>query len=526
MRYILGTLLALTILSPFVMRLFVDDGSPEIEATGETARLVIVTPHNPDIRREFAEAFDRWHRENFNGQAVLIDYRVPGGTTQITRLLDKTYSVYVGDDGKLAPPDEVNADLDVVWGGGDFVFNVELKNLIDGQSVLQGIEIDPELLAAAYPQEDIAGIRLFDASEPPQWFGVCLSSFGIVYSPDLVEVLGVEHNPGEPAISTWDGLGDAKLFGTVALADPSKSGSAAVTYMMVIQRKMQDAVDAVGGDESDEVLAAGWADGMRLLTRIAANSRYFTDSASQVPHDVAQADAAAGMAIDFYGGVYVDQVGPERIQFVRPNAATAITPDPVAVLYGVKGEKRELAKRFVEFLLTPEAQRLWIKKVGTEDGPRVAALWRPPIRKDIYAELDPETWTNPTNPFADVGGFNQRSDWMREFSEIRMMWSAAWIDAAAALESAAHRIMDMQDEARRDALLDQLAGPPEITVDVPGDETADITLDRPGLLRLREVRKAVSADDAMDVGEWKAETRIKIAEAYRAHYRSVAEKAE
>ncbi|MEM6313014.1 MAG: hypothetical protein AAF743_02960, partial [Planctomycetota bacterium] len=233
MRYVLGILLALTIIAPFFIRLFVDDSAPMPDVDGETRRLVIVTPHNPDIRREFAEAFDRWHRERY-GEAVEIDFRVPGGTTQITRLLSKTYSVHLDEDGQLLPPEQVSADLDIVWGGGDFVFDVELSRLVNGQSVLQGIEIDADLLAAAYPVADIAGKPLYDEDSPPQWFGVCLSSFGIVYSPDLMEVLDIEHAEGEPAIATWDGLGDAKLFGSVALADPSKSGSAAVSYMMVI----------------------------------------------------------------------------------------------------------------------------------------------------------------------------------------------------------------------------------------------------------------------------------------------------
>ena len=43
---------------------------------------------------------------------------------------------------------------------------------------------------------------------------------------------------------------------------------------------------------------------MGELLLIAANGRYFTDSAPQVPNDVGNGDAAAGIAIDFYGRVY------------------------------------------------------------------------------------------------------------------------------------------------------------------------------------------------------------------------------
>lgn len=513
MRYLLATLLGLTLLTPFVMRLVLaDDGSDS--ASAEMRRLVIVTPHNNDIRREFAEAFDRWHRSNF-GSGVEIDYRTPGGTTQITRLLRNIYEPHLQEDGTF--PADVPADIHIVWGGGDFVFNVELKGMFDGQGVLEPVAIDPQLLAEAYPQPDIAGIRLYDGSDVPTWYGVCLSSFGIVYSPDLVKVLGLEPP------TTWDDLTDPALFGKIALADPTKSGSAAVSYHMVIQRAMQDAVDAAG-NEDPATLNRGWVEGMRTLTRIAANSRYFTDSASQVPHDVAQADAAAGMAIDFYGGVYEDQVGSDRIRFVRPKSATAITPDPVAVLRGVDGEALETSRRFMEFLLTPEAQQLWIRRVGQENGPRKAAMWRPPIRRDAYG--DTTGWTDASNPFVDVGDFNQRSDWMAEFSDLRNVWAAAWMDAGETLEHAAARIMELGDSIRRDQLLDELGTPPKVTLEDAAGEPVTLTLDREGLLALRGLRKGVEATEGADVQEWQARTRIRVAEAFRRHYDAVAAKAE
>ena len=54
----------------------------------------------------------------------------------------------------------------------------------------------------------------------------------------------------------------------------------------------------------EAAIARGWEAGLQLLIRMAANSRYFTDSASKIPHDVAQGNAAAGMCIDFYGRSY------------------------------------------------------------------------------------------------------------------------------------------------------------------------------------------------------------------------------
>ena len=67
--------------------------------------------------------------------------------------------------------------------------------------------------------------------------------------------------------------------------------------------------------------------------------------------------------------------------------------------------------RFVEFLLSPEGQRLWILRAGQPGGPVERALRRPPVRQDLYA--DRTGWSDDVNPFAESRGFNQRADFMK-----------------------------------------------------------------------------------------------------------------
>ena len=68
---------------------------------------------------------------------------------------------------------------------------------------------------------------------------MCLSAFGIVYNPDVYRALGL------PAPTQWHDLTDPRLAGQLALADPTHSGSAAVAYMVVVQRRMADAEEAL-----------------------------------------------------------------------------------------------------------------------------------------------------------------------------------------------------------------------------------------------------------------------------------------
>ncbi len=515
-RYLYIILFAIVLMTPFVMRQFMVSEAPA--AAKSKDRLVIVTPHNQDIRREYARAFSEWHAGRY-GQSVAIDYLTPGGTNDIVRLIATTYSGLRGPDKQLPPEQRVRAEIDIVWGGGDVAFDRDLKPL----GVLRPIPIAPRLIAAAFPESSLGGVRLYDQTTDaagriqPQWIGVCLSSFGIVYNPDLYATLGL------PAPQRWQDLDNERLAGLVALADPTHSGSAAATYMMVLQRAMADAeielfaqVPALQSlpkiqRESDpryrEAIARGWKIGMGRLLLMAANARYFTDSASQVPNDVGNGEAAAGVAIDFYARVYEQQIGSNRMRYVAPAAATAITPDPVAILYGVKGERLTLAVRFVEFLLSPQGQRLWILNPGTPGGPRERSLRRTPIRRDVYA--DRTGWADDVNPFTESAGFNQRGEWMSLFGETRQIWAAAWIDSREALRQAYARARAAPDAAKRTELIQKLASLPIELRDVEALSTER---------RQRQKQK-------LETDEWGARWRIDWANRFRDHYRDIARQA-
>jgi iron(III) transport system substrate-binding protein len=502
MRYVYLILFALVLGLPFaVRRATVHETTPSNDAAASGDRLIIVTVHNGDIRREFARAFDRWYREHY-GQGVDLDYRVPGGTSDMVRFLR-------GQPG----------DIDVVWGGGDYTFYHDLQPF----GLLQPIHLDPALLNTAFPQDSLAGVRLYDSTKDasgnptPQWIGVALSSFGIVYNSQLYRALDL------PPPAAWSDLTNPKLSGLVALADPAHSGSAAVSYMMVIQRAMADAeaelfnhrtelkklprADLRKRADYQMAIAAGWHRGMGQLLLIAANARYFTDSSEVVPTDVGRGEAAAGMAIDFYARVTEGTVGSDRARYVSPRAATAITPDGIAILKGVSGPKLQLATRFVEYLLTPEAQRLWILEPGQPGGPLERSPRRMPIRRDVYANQT--GWADHFDPFDEAGNFNQRGEWMALMSDTRPIWNAAWIDSREALLDAYAKILRVPDSGRCAAFLAQLADVPVTMKDVEN----------------RRAERAKIEEMHGDAFDWTARQRIYWGNRFRAHYQSVARQA-
>jgi len=495
-------LLLLVLLTPFVLRRALN-AAPAVTQTTNGDELVIATPHSPDIRREFARAFSAWHVEHY-GSPVTLDFRAMAGTSDIKRILQTNYDSVRLPDHTLPPEDQIAStiNIQIAWGGGNLFFDTELKQL----GILDQLHLSPAQIQDVFPRADLAGVDLYDREKDgiPRWVGVCLSSFGIMYNPDMYRQLGLD--PPQ----TWSDLTNPKLIDNLGLTDPTHSGSVMVCYMMVLQRAMADAeteflkTHAKSDAGYDAAISAGFSRGMATLLLIAANGRYFTDSSNQTPLDVSDGQAAAAVTIDFYARIYGEQVGGDRAKFVTPVNATAITPDPVAILYGTAGRKRELADHFVEFLLSPAGQRLWILKAGAPGGPIDRSLRRPPIRFSVYAE-DKSNWADPeVNPFKEAGSFNLRGAWMAFSQDIRPIWAAAWIDDRDALLDAYSHILAVHDDSRRQTLLDELSHLPVTLDDVRADGVT---------------RKTMESSTNGD--QWKAQHRIDWASKFQEFYNRI-----
>lgn len=448
---------------------------------GKSNRLVIITPHNESIQSEFGRAFTA-HMKQAYGREVFVDWRQPGGTTEIARFLRSEYSTRFGSlwtsatglpfsfsirdaftNPKLDPPSaqeggiadssplksespgeqaaearklflksNLGVGIDLFFGGGAFDFERQATSgFLVGKD--PSGNFGPAALAVAHPEwfsdaimpESVSGEPFRDKQY--RWVGTVLSAFGICYNRDVFARLGIEETP-----ETWSSLEDPRLFGQIALADPTKSGSTTKAFEMLVQERIQTLQREKGLSESAS-LEAGWNDAMRLILRISANSRYFTDSAAKVPRDVAMGDAAAGMCIDFYGRTFNELyrspvTGESRIHFVMPRGGTSIGADPVGMLRGAP--QPELAHRFIEFVLSPEGQKLWNYRPGAEGGPRRFALRRPPIRKDFYNDLNRPHMTDPeVNPYEISAGFTYHPEWTGPlFGALRFVIRGACMD--------------------------------------------------------------------------------------------------
>ncbi|MEM6916110.1 MAG: extracellular solute-binding protein, partial [Verrucomicrobiota bacterium] len=338
---------------------------------------------------------------------------------------------------------EIGVGIDLFFGGGayDFTRQAGAGNLVARDATGR---YGPGALAEEEPDwfEDIMPASV--SGEPFRdsgfrWVGTVLSAFGIVYNTDVLERLGFEEG-----LNRWDDLADPRLFGQLALADPTKSGSTTKAFEMLIQEQIQRLLSQ--GVPEEKALADGWDAAMRLILKISANGRYFTDYSPKVPRDVALGDAGAGMSIDFYGRtfneLYRDENDESHVQFVMPKAGTSIGADPIGMLRGAPNP--ELAHQFIRFVLSPDGQKLWNYRVGEPGGPERYALRRPPIRRDFYTDENRVHRSDPeVNPFEIAEGFTYRDEWTGSlFASLRFIIKATCIDPHHEQQAAWHRLIE------------------------------------------------------------------------------------
>lgn len=475
--------LVATVALPFALR----PKQPALAAAQDT--VVIITAHNEATWYEFGRGFQVWYRAR-TGRTVAVDWRVVGGTSDITRYLEGVYTaaferhwtaglgrtwtseIQAGYVNPKLPADapetvraaraeflasEVGCGIDLFFGGGSY----------DHVRQAQAGRIVPTRVFTTHPEwfrdevipRTFTGEQYWD--EGGCWVGNVLSNFGVLYNTDALGRLGLK--PPEE----WVDLADARYAGQVALADPTKSSSIAKAFENIIQQQIQRQMAGVtrglGGpgervdpEAEGRAVREGWKEGMSLIQRISANARYFTDSSQKPVIDVAQGDCAAGVCIDFYGRAQAEAVmhrGVGRLGFVAPRGGTTNAVDPIAVLRGAP--HREAAELFLEYTLTIEGQNRWGFRPGSAGGPERYALRRLPVRRDFYERTEGKAQRSDPDaaPFADQNPLVYHPGWTAHlFRELAFVVRVMALHSHAELTAAWRAIGEAPEPARARAL--------------------------------------------------------------------------
>ena len=434
-----GGLLAL----PFYFRK--DDGIPPVEPDAE--RLVIVTAHNKSVRDEYEIAFRKHYKAKY-GKDIILDFRSPGGTSDIVRYIEDRFTAefrnaYTASGRewkaeyaeKFRDPyasghpvrqaflrSDVGIGIDVFAGGGTFNHDRLAKRgyAVDGKVK----ERHPEYFLESSIPATFGGDVMYDRQG--RYYGVVLTTFGMLCNRDRLSEL---KDPAPPV--RWQDIGEARFFREIIVADPSKSGSANKCFEIILQQCMADA----GNPDK------GWFNGINLLKRIFANARTITDSASKVVRDINIGEGAVGTAIDTYGFAEVEWSkrifnGRSNVFYITPKGGTAVSCDPVQILRGAPN--RRAAEEFVDFLLSIEGQKLHAFKAGVPGGAVNNSINRAAIRKELYApEYRKYLFEPDYNPYRSGADFVYRPQWTgRYYSLLQMVIKSIMLDTHLELQRA------------------------------------------------------------------------------------------
>jgi len=325
--------------------------------TWATEHLIIISPHWEGMRFEFGRAFSEWHKTKY-GEAVDVDWRDLGGASDDIKFV-------LSEFGQR--PDGIGVDL--FFGGGiDPYYELAKRGLLETYHPADAI-------LAKIPST-IGGVPIYD----PQfrWFGVALSSFGILYNK---RVLQQNH---WPVLDTWKDLAERAPAGSIGLGDPRNSGTMHMMYEVILQRY-------------------GWEEGWRLLTLLAANARGFDRAATATAKDVTTGNIVYGLAIDFYAFSQIAAVGSDNLGFVLPKDCVVISPDAIAVLRGAPN--RLIAQHFIDFAISEAGQKLLVLPRGHPEGAREFSIERMSVLPGLYERYAKVTLV-PINPFAQQTSFH------------------------------------------------------------------------------------------------------------------------
>ena len=313
-------------------------------------KLVLLSPHQESIMTEMTAGFQKWHKAKY-GEDVELEWLDQGGTSNIIKFIRSEFA---------RNPDGINADI--FFGGGTDPY-LRLKS----EGLLQPYQLPDEILSKL--QQEYAGSPVYD--QDFQWYGTCFSVFGILYNKELLELKGL------PEPKRWDDLARPEVMGWVSSADPRQSGSVHKMYELILQ-------------------SYGWEEGFEVVTRMDANVKVFSRGSSDITRDVDLGETAYGLAIDINAMAKIAEAGTDKLGYVMPEGQTVIDTDSIGILKGAPN--KELACRFLEFVMGEPGQKLWMLKKGEAGGPVEFPLRRMSVMPSMYDQLGDRVEV-ATNPF-------------------------------------------------------------------------------------------------------------------------------
>ena len=235
------------------------------------------------------------------------------------------------------------------------------------------------------------------------WMAAAISSFGFTVNHDFLDTYGL------PTPMSWTDLAQPiygsllKALPTIAMGTAPGTTSNTRIYEIITQ-------------------GMGWDTGWVTMARMAGSANIYDGS---VPTQNAAETGAVGisMSIDFYG--YGTQFRNPDCEYILPEGESIVNGDPIAI--SSTSSHKDLAEGFIDFVLSPYGQSLWLD----------TSINRMPIMEEAFQEplglANPQAYTNYNQTIANVGiYFNDTISLASKVSFIHY-WEAVFTDAHAEL---------------------------------------------------------------------------------------------
>lgn len=293
-------------------------------SAGPPARkLLIYTPHGQDLLRDFVARYQAVHPE------VEVQFLDMGAREVLERI--------------RAERNRPQADL--WWGAAHTTFQTAAEE---------------NLLA---PFRPTWADKVSHTSRDPQdrWFGTYQTPEVIVYNSDAVKP--------EDAPKDWDDVLHPKWRDKILIRNPNPSDSMRAIFGSMIWRFYKD----TGTPEA----------GYDWLRRLDANVHEYTADGTLLMQKLVRREGVISLWNLPDVWIYKEQKG-FPIGYVFPTSGTPVITDGIAIVRG--GPNEEEAKRFYEFVTTPESLTLAARK-----------YYRIPLRTDLDRSQLPAWMNEPVN---------------------------------------------------------------------------------------------------------------------------------
>ncbi len=242
------------------------------------------------------------------------------------------YKLEAAKADKSTDDAEIEDDVDLFWVSAPDAFEV-LKKKKMLQKYIPKAEGIPRRLSG------------FPVNDPEGYYsGFSGAGYGLMWNTEYLKA----HNLPEPR--EWVDLTRPEFHGHVGLSAPSRSGTTHLTVESILQ-------------------LLGWEAGWSLVKGIGGNAKTITQKSSHVPKGVIKGEFGVGIVIDYYGLTAIANGHP--VGFAYPGKSVFV-PANIGILKA--SSEPELAGEFIEFVLSPEGQKLLLE----------ADISRLPIRPELY----------------------------------------------------------------------------------------------------------------------------------------------